>query len=149
MQPLRSWTRHCSCTFIFCIHHFCLLVLMLYSICVCLWVQFQLCQMRGFFFQEQAHNSVESNICLIMNLHVCAKSLQMCPTLHDLMNCSLPGFSVRGILQARIQEGLATPSFRGSSQPRDRAHVSWGSCIAGEFFTTEPLGKSNNALPCL
>ena len=30
-----------------------------------------------------------------------AKSLQLCPTLCDPMDCSLPGFSVHGILQAR------------------------------------------------
>ena len=33
---------------------------------------------------------------------VCAKSLQSCPTLCDPMDCSLSGFSVHGILQARI-----------------------------------------------
>ena len=32
---------------------------------------------------------------------VCAKSLQSCLTLYEPMNCSLPGFSVHGILQAR------------------------------------------------
>ena len=38
-----------------------------------------------------------------------------------------------GILQAGILEWVATPSSRGSSQPRDRTQVS---CIAGEFFTS-------------
>ena len=33
------------------------------------------------------------------------------------------------------------PSSRGSSRLRDRTWVSWGSCIAGGFFTTEPPGK--------
>ena len=33
-----------------------------------------------------------------------AKSLQLCPTLHDLMDCSLPGFSVHGIFQVRVLE---------------------------------------------
>ena len=37
-----------------------------------------------------------------------AKSLQSCPTLCDPMDCSLPGFSVHGILQARTQEWVAT-----------------------------------------
>ena len=45
---------------------------------------------------------------------------QSCPTLCDPMDCSLPGFSVHGILQARILEWIAIPSSRGSSQPRDR-----------------------------
>ena len=37
-----------------------------------------------------------------------------------------------GILQARILEWVAMPSFRGSSQPRDWTQVSR---IAGRFFT--------------
>ena len=39
-----------------------------------------------------------------------AKSLQSCPTLCDPMNCSPPGFSVHGILQARTLEWV-TISF--------------------------------------
>ena len=45
------------------------------------------------------------------------------------------------ILQARILEWVAMSSSRGSSQLRDQTHVSWGSCIAGRFLTTEPPGK--------
>ena len=36
-----------------------------------------------------------------------AKSLQSCPTLCDPMDCSPPGFSVHGILQARTLEWVA------------------------------------------
>ena len=36
-----------------------------------------------------------------------AKSLQLCPTLCDPMDCSPPGFSVHGILQARTLEWVA------------------------------------------
>ena len=36
-----------------------------------------------------------------------AASLQSCPTLCDPMACSLPGFSVHGILQARTLEWVA------------------------------------------
>ena len=39
-----------------------------------------------------------------LQMCVCAKWLQSCLTLSDPMNCSLPGSSVRGILQARILE---------------------------------------------
>ena len=39
-----------------------------------------------------------------------AKSLQSCPTLCDPMDCSPPGSSVHGILQARILEWVAMPS---------------------------------------
>ena len=46
---------------------------------------------------------------------VCAQLLQLCPTLCDPMDCSPPGSSVHGILQARILEWVAMPSFRGAS----------------------------------
>ena len=62
-------------------------------------------------------------------------------TLSDPMDCSQPGYSVHRILQARIVEQVARPSFRGSSQPGDWSHIPCGSCIGGRFFTTEPLGK--------
>ena len=39
----------------------------------------------------------------------------LCPTLFDPMDCSLPGSSVHGILQASILERVAMPSSRGSS----------------------------------
>ena len=54
------------------------------------------------------------------------------------MDCSPPGSSVSGILQARTLEWFAIPSSRGSSRPRDGTQVS---CFAGGFFTTEPAGK--------
>ena len=40
------------------------------------------------------------------------------------MDCSLPGSSIYGILQARVLEWVAMPFSRGSSQPRDQTHVS-------------------------
>ena len=46
---------------------------------------------------------------------VCAKSLQSCLILCNPMDCSLPGFSVHGILQARLLEWVAVPSSRGYS----------------------------------
>ena len=68
---------------------------------------------------------------------VCAKSLQLCPTLCN-MECSPPGSSVHDILRARILEWVAISNSMGSSWPRDWSHVSWVSWIAGRFFTTEP-----------
>ena len=101
---------------------------------------------------------------------------QLCLTLSDLMDCSLPGSSIHGIFQARVLEWgalafsscysgvqffgtqwtialqaplsmeilqvrilkwVVMPSSRGSSL-RDRTRVS---CLAGGFFTAEPLGK--------
>ena len=57
---------------------------------------------------------------------------QLCPTLCDPMDCSLPDSSVHGIFQARVLEWIAISSSRGSSQPRDQTQVSH---IAGRFFT--------------
>ena len=58
---------------------------------------------------------------------------RLCSTLCDPMDCSPPGFSVHGILQARILEWVAIPFSGGSSQPRDQTQVFY---IAGRFFTT-------------
>ena len=41
--------------------------------------------------------------------------VQSCLTLWDPTDCSLPGFSVLGILQARIEEWVVIPFSRGSS----------------------------------
>ena len=49
---------------------------------------------------------------------------QSCPTLCDPMDCSPPGSSVHGILQARILEWVAISSSRGSSRPKDQTPVS-------------------------
>ena len=46
--------------------------------------------------------------------------IQLCLTLCDPTDCSSPGSSVHGILQARILEWGAIPFSRVSSQPRDR-----------------------------
>ena len=54
-----------------------------------------------------------------------AQSLQ---TLCDPVDCSPPGSSVHGILQARVLEWITMPSSKGSSQPRDRtllSYISW------------------------
>ena len=71
---------------------------------------------------------------------------QSCPTLCDPLDCSLPGSSVHGILQARILEWVAMPSSRGSSQPRDQTEVS--STLWADSVPSEPSGKPSvyNAL---
>ena len=56
---------------------------------------------------------------------------QSCPTLWDPVDCSPPGSSIHGILQARILEWVAISFSRGSSWPRDWTQVS---CIAGRRF---------------
>ena len=49
---------------------------------------------------------------------------QLCPTLCDLMDQSMAGSPVHGILQARILERVAIFFSRGSSRPRDGTLVS-------------------------
>ena len=57
----------------------------------------------------------------IFDMCVCAQS---CLTLCDSLDCSLLGSSAHGISQARILEWVATSLSRGSSRPRDPAHIS-------------------------
>ena len=63
-----------------------------------------------------------------------------------LRYCSPLGSSVPGILQARILEGVAIPSSRGSSQPRGRT---WVSYIAGRFFTIWATGSCPKIYFCV
>ena len=63
---------------------------------------------------------------IVLVMCVCA---QLCPTLCDPMDCSPPGSSVHGIVQARILEWVAISYSRGSSQPRNQTRVSCGFCI--------------------
>ena len=73
----------------------------------------------------------EIQLCLLTK-KVKVKSLSRCPTLCNPMDCSPPGSSVHGILQARELEWAAISFSRGSSQPRDRTQVSH---IADKCFT--------------
>ena len=58
---------------------------------------------------------------------------QSCQTLCNPIDCSPPGTSVHGILQARILEWGAISVSKRSSPPRDRTQVF---CITGRFFTS-------------
>ena len=64
--------------------------------------------------------------------------LQSCLTLRNSKDHSLPGSSVRGILQARILEQVAMLSSRGSSRPRDRICLSYVSCIGKQVVYHQP-----------
>ena len=59
---------------------------------------------------------------------------QLCLTLCDPMDCSLPGSSVHGIFQARILEWLAIHYFRGCSWHRDQTCISCISCFGREIL---------------
>ena len=57
---------------------------------------------------------------------------QLCPTLCDPWTVDQQSPLSMKILQARILEWVAIPSFRGSSQSRYQTQVP---CTAGAFFT--------------
>ena len=52
-------------------------------------------------------------ICMCVYVCVHAMSLHSCPALCDPMDCSLPGFSAHGVLQARLLEWVAISFSRG------------------------------------
>ena len=66
--------------------------------------------------------------------HSCLLSCFSHVGLFATLGTSQPGSSDHETLQARILEWVVMPSVRGSSQPRDRTHISCGSCIAGGFI---------------
>ena len=80
---------------------------------------------------------------------VCVKLLQSCLTLCDPMDCSPPGSSVHGILQARILEWVAISFFRGSSQPRDQTCISYVSCTGRWIFYHLHHLRSPNIYICV
>ena len=64
--------------------------------------------------------------------------VQLCPTLCDPVDCSLSGFSVHGILQARILEWVTISFSRGSSDPG----IEPGSpSFQADALTSEPPGR--------
>ena len=68
----------------------------------------------------------------------CVLDAQSCLTLCDPMDCSSPGSSVNGILQARILEWVAIPFSRGSSQPRIKPRFP---ALQAESLPSEPPGS--------
>ena len=74
-----------------------------------------------------------------------------CLTLCDPMDCSPPGSSVHGILQARILEWVVMSSSRGSSRPSDGTHVSYISCFGRQvlYYLGSPQSKSKKKTKAL
>ena len=97
---------------------------------------------------KNGHGVIKNHIIISQNniqrnldcAQLCSVALVMSDSLPS-MDCSPSGSSVHRILQARILEWVAMPSSRGSSQPRNRTHISGVSCIAGRFFTHCHLGS--------
>ena len=79
-----------------------------------------------------------------------SKVTQLCPTLCDPMDCSLPRSSIHGIFQARVLECIAISFSGGSSQPRDWTQVSHfvGRCFT-IWATRKDEGKKVKSLSCV
>ena len=82
----------------------------------------------------QASVSRESSLTCSQLRHVKYVSCSVVSDSWDPIDCSSPGSSVHGILQARILEWVVISSSKGSSWTRDG---SWVSCIAGGFWTVQ------------
>ena len=93
-------------------------------------IAFRLCLLLSF----SSHQYFWGGYCFCC----CCSLVAKCPTLCDSIDCSPPGSTVHGILQARILEWINISFSRGPFLPRDWTHVS---CLAGRFFTTEPPRK--------
>ena len=68
---------------------------------------------------------------------------QLCPTLCDPRDCSPPGSSAHGILQARILEWVAFPSPRDLLDPWIEA---WSLILQVDSLTSKPPGKPNRCV---
>ena len=73
-----------------------------------------------------------------------SEAAQSCPTLCDPMDCSLPGSSGHGILQARVLEWIAVSFSRGlpdpGMEPRSPA-------LQADALPSEPPGKQSRKRP--
>ena len=74
-------------------------------------------------------------------LHACVLSRVCRVWLWDPMDCSPPGSSVHGLLQAKILEWVAMPSSRGSSQPGIKPRFP---TLQADSIPSEPPGKPKN-----
>ena len=83
-----------------------------------------------------------------MILFVCLflKSLQSCLTLCDPMDCSPPGSSVHGILQARILEKVACPSPGDLPHPGIKPTSLTSPALARWFFPTRATWEDQQFL---
>ena len=101
-----TWAQQCSNSWLF----FSDLQQVLFTVCVC--------------------------VCVCTRTRACVhtKLLQSCPTLCNPMDCSPPGFSVHGILQARILEWVAMAFSRGSSWPRDWTCITYISFLGRQVL---------------
>ena len=82
------------------------------------------CECRGQGYPGHRWGNWDSDRFTSLLKACCSLVAQLCLTLWDRMDCSLPGFSVHGISQAKIV----------GCQPRDRTDRTRVSCIGGRIF---------------
>ena len=92
------------------------------------------CLLSFILAKVSAQRRAPSSVRACQGYRVFAHELQSCSTLCDPIDCSPPGSSVHGILQARILEWVAMPSSRGFSLPRGLTHVPYVSCIGRQVL---------------
>ena len=81
--------------------------------------------MGAFLIKVNAPLHASNNIWWASGHLACVHAQSLCRVrLCDPMDCSTPGSSVHGILQARILGWVPISFSRGTSWPRDRTHVS-------------------------
>jgi len=81
---------------------------------------------------------INGSYMVCMNAHL----LQSCLTNCESMDCSLPGFSVHSILQARIWSGLLCPPPRALPNPGIEPMSLMSFALAGMFFTTSATSEA-------
>ena len=88
---------------------------------------------RNRIYEEYMKNRILFNE-FIYKSHMSGNPVMDC----NPMDCSPPGSSVCGILQARIMEWVAISFSRGSSRPRDHTllinYILWKSCLGIQFL---------------
>ena len=72
---------------------------------------------------------------------LCAKLLQLCPTVCDPMDCSPPGSSVHGVLRQEYWSGLPCPPSGDLPNPGVEFKSLTSAALAGGFFTTSTPGN--------
>ena len=80
---------------------------------------------------------------------VCAESLQSRLPLCDPVNCSPPGSSVQGILQARTLERGAVPLPGDLPNPGTEPESLMPPALAGVFFISSATWEAPEMRPCL
>ena len=95
----------------------------------------------------KARSGIQQAAALYMHVYMLSRSAT-CPTLCNPMNCTPPGSSLHGTVQARIPEWVATYSSRGSSRPRNCTCISHAPALQADSLPLCYLGNPIGAYHC-